>query len=64
MDLIESVFKGKALFILHVMIGMLSSPLMQSEIIIHGLVRKSMKLLPFFYTIFILHLALNLIDKL
>ena len=36
--------KGKALFILHVMIGMLSSHLMQSEIIIYGLVRKCVKL--------------------
>ena len=36
--------KGKVLFILHVMIGMLSSPLMQSEIIICGLVRKCVKL--------------------
>ena len=39
--------KGKALFILHVMIGMLSSHLMQSEIIIYGLVRKCVKLSPF-----------------
>ena len=37
----------KALFILHVMIGMLSSHLMQSEIIIYGLVRKCVKLSPF-----------------
>ena len=36
-----------ALFILHVMIGMLSSHLMQSEIIIYGLVRKCVKLSPF-----------------
>ena len=41
------VSKGKALFILHVMIGMLSSHLMQSEIIIYGLVRKCVKLSPF-----------------
>ena len=39
--------KEKALFILHVMIGMLSSHLMQSEIIIYGLVRKCVKLSPF-----------------
>ena len=39
--------KGKALFILHVMIGTLSSHLMQSEIIIYGLVRKCVKLSPF-----------------
>ena len=32
---------------LHVMIGMLSSHLMQSEIIIYGLVRKCVKLSPF-----------------
>ena len=47
-DLIERTLKkGKALFILHVMIGMLSSHLMQSEIIIYGLVRKCVKLSPF-----------------
>ena len=36
----KELSKGKALFILHVMIGKLSSHLMQSEIIIYGLVRK------------------------
>ena len=41
-DLIERTF-----FILHVMIGMLSSHLMQSEIIIYGLVKKCVKLSPF-----------------
>ena len=41
-DFIEIMFKGKILFILHVMIDMLSSPLMQSEIIIF--VRKFVKL--------------------
>ena len=46
-DLIERTFQRKALFILHVMIGMLSSHLMQSEIIIYGLVRKCVKLSPF-----------------
>ena len=46
-DLIYELSKGKALFILHVMIGMLSSHLMQSEIIIYGLVRKCVKLSPF-----------------
>ena len=45
------------------MIGMLSSHLMQSEIIIYGLVRKFVKLSPFSWTIFILDLALNYIDK-
>ena len=64
MDLIEITFQGKALFILHVMIGMLSSHLMQSEVIIYGLVRKCVKLSPFSETIFILDLALNYIDKL
>ena len=39
--------KEKALFILHVMIGMLLLQLMQSEIIIYGLVRKCVKLSPF-----------------
>ena len=46
-DLIENTYQGKALFILHVMIGMLSLHLMQSEIIIYGLVRKCVKLSPF-----------------
>ena len=46
-DLIERTLQGKALFILHVMIGMLSSHLMQSEIIIYGLVRKCVILSPF-----------------
>ena len=44
---LKELSKGKALFILHVMIGMLSSHLMQSEIIIYGLVRKCVKLSPF-----------------
>ena len=35
-DIIERIFQGKALCILHVIIGMLSSRLMQSEIIIYG----------------------------
>ena len=47
-DLIERTSKGKALFILHVMIGMLSPHLMQSEIIIYGFVRKCVKLSSFF----------------
>ena len=38
---------------LYVMIGMLSSHLMHSEIIVYGLVRKCVKLSPFSYTIFI-----------
>ena len=45
-DLIQRISKGKDLFILHVMIRMLSSLLMQSEIIINGLVRKCVKLSP------------------
>ena len=44
---LKELSKGRALFILHVMIGMLSSHLMQSEIIIDGLVRKCVKLSPF-----------------
>ena len=44
---LKELSKGKALFILHAMIGMLSSHLMQSEIIIYGLVRKCVKLSPF-----------------
>ena len=47
MDLIEELSKGKAHFILHVIIGMLSSHLMRSEIIIYGLVRKCVMLPPF-----------------
>ena len=46
-DFIEKKSKGKALFILHVMIEMPSSHLMQSEIIIYGLVRKCVKFSPF-----------------
>ena len=45
-DLIKKS-KGKALFILHVMIRMLSLHLMESEIIIYRLVRKCVKLSPF-----------------
>ena len=61
---LKELSKRKALFILHVIIGMLSSHLMQSEVIIYGLVRKCVKLSTFSQTIFILYLALNYIDKL
>ena len=44
---LKEISKGKVLFILHVMIGMVSSHPMQSEIIIYGLVRKCVKLSPF-----------------
>ena len=64
MDLIERMTKEKVLFILHVMIGMPFSPLIQLNIIIYGLVRKCVKLSPFSSTIFILDLDLNYIDKL
>ena len=49
LNLIESVSEDfpSYSFILHVMIGMLSSHLMQSEIIIYGFVRKCVKLSPF-----------------
>ena len=47
----KELSKGKALFILHVMIGMLSVHLMQAEIIIYGLVRKCVKLSRFSQTI-------------
>ena len=40
------------------------SHLMQSEIIIYGLVRKCVKLSPSSQIIFIIELALNYIDKL
>ena len=43
----KELSKEKALFILHVLIGMLSSHLMQSEIIIYGLVRKVCEALTF-----------------
>ena len=47
-DLIKKkISKGKTLFILHIMIGMLSSHLMQSAIIIYCLVRTCVKLSPF-----------------
>ena len=39
-DLIERIFKEKVLSILHVMIDMLFSPLMQLNIIIYGLVNN------------------------
>ena len=45
--IVKKLSKGKTLFILHVMIGMLPSHLMQSEIIIYGLVRKCVQLSPF-----------------
>ena len=44
---LKELSKGKALFIMHVMIGMLSSRLMQPEIMIYRLVRKYVKLSPF-----------------
>ena len=47
LHLIERTFQT-ALFILHVMTGMLSLYLMQSEIIIYGIVRKCVKLSPFY----------------
>ena len=56
---LKELSKEKALFILPVMIGMPSSHLLQSEIIIYGLVSKYVKLSPFSQTIFILDLALN-----
>ena len=44
MDLIERIFQREVVFIVHVMIGMFSSPLMQSKISVYGLVRKCVKL--------------------
>ena len=48
-DLTERTFQreGSLYFILYLMIGMLSSHLMQSEIIMYGLIRKCVKLSPF-----------------
>ena len=48
-----NLFEGKAFFILHVTIGVLSSHLILSEIIVYGLAGKSVKLSPFSQTIFI-----------
>ena len=64
MDLFERIFKETVLYILHVMIGILFSPLTQFEIIIYGLIRMCVKSLTFLLGIFILDLALNYIDKL
>ena len=47
MDLIERTFQRGALFVLHVVVGMLFSHLVRSEIVIYGLVRKCVKLSPF-----------------
>ena len=46
-DLNERIFQRKCSFILHLMIGMLSLHLMQSQIIIYGLARKCAKLATF-----------------
>ena len=46
-DLVYSDRRIQVLFILHVMIGMLFSPLMQLEIIIYSLVKKYVKLSSF-----------------
>ena len=63
MNLTERIFQREGSLYIACKIGMLSSPLMQSEIIIFGLVKKYVKLSSFSYTIFILDLALNYIDK-
>ena len=44
---IERIFQKEGSFILHVIKGMLFSPMMQLEIIINGLIRKCVKLVPF-----------------
>ena len=46
MDVIERIFQREGSIILHVMIDLLFSPLMQLNIIIYGLVRKCVKLSP------------------
>ena len=46
-DLIERISKEKVFFILHVMIGILFTPLMQLKIIIYGFVRKVFEALTF-----------------
>ena len=47
-DVLKEFSIGKVLFMLRVMIGMLPLPLMKTEIIIYGLVRKCVKLAPFY----------------
>ena len=47
----KAISKGKALFILHVMIGILSLPLKPPDIIIHGLAKRCVKFSPFSWTI-------------
>ena len=64
MDLIERTFQREGSLYIACNDRNAFFNLMQSEIIIHGLVRKCVKLSPFSYTIFILDLALNYIDKL
>ena len=49
---------------MRVMIDMLFASLTQLDIIIYGLVRKCVKFTSFSYTMFILDLDLNYIDKL
>ena len=49
---------------LRVVVGVLSSHLVRSEVVISGLVGGCVKLSPFSWTTFILDLALNYIDKL
>ena len=47
-DKLKELIERMALFISIIMIEMLSSHLMQSEIIIYGLVKKCVKLSPFY----------------
>ena len=60
-DLAEMFYRGKTLLILHVMIG--SLPPKRPQIIVYGLVRKCVRFSSFSWTIFILGLALNYIEK-
>ena len=64
MDLIERLFHREGSLYIACNDKNAFLHLMQSEIIIYGLVRKFVKLSPFSYTKIILDLALNYIDKL
>ena len=64
MDLIERIFQREGSLYIACNDRHAFLPLMQLEIIIYGLVRKRVKLSPFSYTLFILDLTLNYVDKL
>ena len=61
---LRELSRGKALFVLHVVMGVLSSHLGQSEIVVYGLVGGCVGLPPFSWAIFVLGLALGYMDRL